>query len=421
MKLRLFAVMAIAGAVALIAAGSGVGDVTRHDDVQSIETDTWMPEDVDWYSDYVGFRPDLLTPQFDAQLALGDVQGLAVDAQTGQAIGGVDVELFRVNGTPVDSTTTAANGRFSFPALPDFDYYITLNTPGYMETKIWTNAPADTVTQLPEGKMVREPVILHGTAAGFIRNALTGGPLSGVDLEFRRGINAPTTEPVLYTARTAFTGRYIVNNMRAGVYTARAAATTNMCESNIVVWTQGGKTIDNQNAALSQALLAGQMRIVLTWGATPSDLDSHLWAPHYGCNAQNPYHLYFAARQCGVIVNLDVDDTTSFGPETTTIGVSQTPVVGQTYSFLVHDYSNLSSGSSQAMSNSQGLEVNVYSSGGSSECAQTTFTMPPNTPATVWHVFTAVWDGAYWTINPIPPQNAFCFQSNAGSVGPACP
>lgn len=421
MKLRLFAVMAIGAGLALIAAGVGVGDdspiVTDVEFASSLRTSG----DYELFPDLINWHGDVFTPEISLPLALGDVQGIAVNAQTGQAISGVDVELFEDDGTPVDSTTTAANGTFSFPALQDLDYYITLNTPGFMETKIWTRAPADAVTQLPEGKMVREPVVLHGTAAGFIRNALTGGPLNGVDLEFRRGINAPTSEPVLYTARTTFTGRYIVNNMRAGVYTARAAATTNMCESNIVVWTQGAETIDNQNAALSQALLEGQMRIVLTWGATPSDLDSHLWAPHYGCNAQNPYHLYFAARQCGVIVNLDVDDTTSFGPETTTVGVSQDPVIGQTYSFLVHDYSNLGSGSSQAMSNSPGLEVNVYSSGGAAECLQTTFTMPPNTPATVWHVFTAVWDGTYWTINPIPPQDAFCFQSNAGSVGPTCP
>ncbi|MCL4234459.1 MAG: carboxypeptidase regulatory-like domain-containing protein, partial [Deltaproteobacteria bacterium] len=334
MKLRLFAVMAIGAGLALIAAGVGVGDdspiVTDVEFASSLRTSG----DYELFPDLINWHGDVFTPEISLPLALGDVQGIAVNAQTGQAISGVDVELFEDDGTPVDSTTTAANGTFSFPALQDLDYYITLNTPGFMETKIWTRAPADAVTQLPEGKMVREPVVLHGTAAGFIRNALTGGPLNGVDLEFRRGINAPTSEPVLYTARTTFTGRYIVNNMRAGVYTARAAATTNMCESNIVVWTQGAETIDNQNAALSQALLEGQMRIVLTWGATPSDLDSHLWAPHYGCNAQNPYHLYFAARQCGVIVNLDVDDTTSFGPETTTVGVSQDPVIGQTYSFL---------------------------------------------------------------------------------------
>jgi hypothetical protein len=92
-------------------------------------------------------------------------------------------------------------------------------------------------------------------------------------------------------------------------------------------------------------------------------------------------------------------------------------VPNQPFNFLVHDYSNLSSGTSQAMSNSPGLQVQVYGGGGTGECTNTVFTMPPFTPATVWHVFEAVWDGTNWSITPM---DDYCFDSSPTSVGPTC-
>ncbi len=52
-------------------------------------------------------------------------------------------------------------------------------------------------------------------------------------------------------------------------------------------------------------------RIELTWGLEPRDLDSHL----YSANGE---HMYYGNREI-TGANLDVDDTTSFGPENTRI------------------------------------------------------------------------------------------------------
>lgn len=70
------------------------------------------------------------------------------------------------------------------------------------------------------------------------------------------------------------------------------------------------------------------MRIVLNWGSTPSDLDSHLVFPNN--------NIYFSSKN-GNNANLDVDDTDSFGPETITI---QKKIDGQKYVYAVHDYSD---------------------------------------------------------------------------------
>jgi uncharacterized protein YfaP (DUF2135 family) len=65
--------------------------------------------------------------------------------------------------------------------------------------------------------------------------------------------------------------------------------------------------------AVTSPVKPGQLRIVLTWGPTPRDLDSHLDTPS-GC------HLYYGHRQCpNGEASLDTDVTDSFGPETINI------------------------------------------------------------------------------------------------------
>jgi hypothetical protein len=80
---------------------------------------------------------------------------------------------------------------------------------------------------------------------------------------------------------------------------------------------------------------SGRIRFVLTWGEYPSDLDLHLWY----IDGSNDEHFYFGHKGDENIfpyVGLDVDDVTSYGPETMT--VSQL-VPGATYFVAVHEYS----------------------------------------------------------------------------------
>jgi adhesin/invasin len=74
-------------------------------------------------------------------------------------------------------------------------------------------------------------------------------------------------------------------------------------------------------------------RILLTWGATPSDLDSYTYTP-WGCVVS------YSNRQCvngTTEVELDRDDTSGWGPETTTW--YNMTVYGR-YEFWVHRYSS---------------------------------------------------------------------------------
>ena len=75
-----------------------------------------------------------------------------------------------------------------------------------------------------------------------------------------------------------------------------------------------------QDYSISPEIAMGEVRIVLSWGSTPRDLDSYL----YG-TADNGSDMYvsFTNKNCsgsdGPMASLDIDQTNGYGPETTTV------------------------------------------------------------------------------------------------------
>jgi hypothetical protein len=67
------------------------------------------------------------------------------------------------------------------------------------------------------------------------------------------------------------------------------------------------------------------IRIILTWGEEPRDLDVHLTGPDEFSDGstsdeENRFHLYFnTMSSCCDVARIDVDDTAHYGPETITI------------------------------------------------------------------------------------------------------
>ena len=112
--------------------------------------------------------------------------------------------------------------------------------------------------------------------------------------------------------------------------------------------------------------LVNSVRIVLEWGATPSDLDSHLTGPAVDGNgrfhtyySQRNYYLNggYAATNTDYAAELDHDDVDSFGPEVTTIHA----FTEGDYFFYVHDFTNRGYTNSTAMSTSD-VNVRIYKS-----------------------------------------------------------
>jgi uncharacterized protein YfaP (DUF2135 family) len=231
---------------------------------------------------------------------------------------------------------------------------------------------------------VEEEVGIQGTAeaevAGEVVNALDNTPLAGVEVRIA-GTELATTSDAQGKFRfpAAPSGTLHFEADKTGFSTARTSRLVARGESNFV------------RLALSPVLGEKQMRFVLTWGQFPSDLDSHL----YGPLPNGEFHIWY--RNKGTIeskrfVNLDVDDTTSYGPETTTVQ----GLLPGTYRYLVHDYSNLSNPDSEAMCRS-GAEVHLYL--GDRELR---FAANGRSAGTAWHVCNIeVDDNLHATVRPI--------------------
>ena len=124
------------------------------------------------------------------------------------------------------------------------------------------------------------------------------------------------------------------------------------------------------------------LRVVLTWGQSPSDLDSHMIFP--GNN------IYFNSKT-GTDAELDVDDTDSYGPETITL---QKKHYGESYVYAVHDFSNRTNTGSTALSESQ-AKVFVYMG----QSLVRTYYVPTNRTGNLWTVFRMTGSGDFQEIN----------------------
>lgn len=127
-------------------------------------------------------------------------------------------------------------------------------------------------------------------------------------------------------------------------------------------------SVFNNQFSISPSLELGKLRIVLDWGASPSDLDAHL-VKH------NEYHIsYRHMKNFREKVWLDRDDRDGYGPETITV---IKPKSEGSYDYYVHDYTQSGSiGKSRA-------HVHIYSSTGISH----SFQIKPTLSGNRWLVF----------------------------------
>lgn len=126
------------------------------------------------------------------------------------------------------------------------------------------------------------------------------------------------------------------------------------------------------------------MRVVLGWGSSPSDLDSHMVYPGN--------HIFFD-HKLGDNGNLDVDDTDSYGPETITLTRREN---GKPYVYAVHDYSDKSDPDTRNLSNSE-AKVFVYVG----ESLVRTYYVPKDQSGNLWTVFKVNENGAIEDVNNI--------------------
>lgn len=177
------------------------------------------------------------------------------------------------------------------------------------------------------------------------------------------------------------------------------------------VQTQGLALLPSGDAGVA----SGDIRVILTWGENPSDLDSHITGPKSD-GSTDRFHVYYsntnnngsgAASDTTIPCWLDVDDVTSYGPETVSVNKSGSSYVAGTYRYYVHHYS----GSNNIPTS--GAVVQVYKG---SQLIRS-FSAPTTTDANVgdnyvWSVFEMALgaDGSY-TINPVNTYSSTGYSS----------
>ena len=214
-----------------------------------------------------------------------------------------------------------------------------------------------------------------GKADGFIRDSVTWDGIKGLKVCIRKGINNIYTNPEAII-ESEQGGYYQTPELEAGNYCLEISSSDEKYMSayfNIKIF--GGSTIKNQNISMSDSLEDNQMRVVLTWGEKPRDLDSHLI---YHLSNGEDGHIYYNKPESMVnnvcIAKLDRDDTKGYGPETTTIYDDETG----DYTFYVENFSKETGlGDGNAM-------VKVYL--GNQQVPLYTFTVPDGR-GKIWTVF----------------------------------
>ncbi len=231
--------------------------------------------------------------------------------------------------------------------------------------------------------------------SGLALDAASGSVLDGVRISlYTDADGVPGT--MLQQATTPAGGGFGFADLSPGSYIV-GAALDGYIDSHRKVTLGSGQILTRQDLVLSPLLGPDEMRIVLTWGEHPQDLEAHLTGPNPdGCR----HHCsYWNRRIPGAVLN--ADDTDGFGPETITL----TKGAPGAYRFYVHDFSNRYSKGS--MLSSSGARVVVYDGLGE---APRTFEVPP-LAGTVWHVFDV--DGQNGRVNPI---DRMAFQSEPGKI-----
>ncbi len=243
---------------------------------------------------------------------------------------------------------------------------------------------------------------------GVVNSAATGNPIAGALVEI---------ENSNFSATTLEDGTFTIECVESGNYSLFTSADGYAPRTDPV-------TVDNADAFISISLVPGSacsegekgpITLVLTWGGTISDLDSHLHTP------DGSHVAYFAPNGTPSqdYASLDVDDVTYFGPETITVGPSASAggdFVAGTYQYWVHlwtggpNFDGSDAVVTMFQCNGQLAQLKVSSATG-------------NSVGAIWQVltFTVAADGTITATNPIQAFYSAPQGGSGASVIPTVP
>lgn len=204
----------------------------------------------------------------------------------------------------------------------------------------------------------------EGEISGYVQDAVTG---RGMKASLKIREKGRRTGETILELTSGTDGSYTYAGM-AGMYTAEVSAVgyiTEYLDLEII----RGQIRTGKNIVLSPTAAEGEIRIVLTWGSSPADLDAYA----IGTSSQGSrFNINFSRPEASGIGNLDVDDKNGYGPETITITDT-----GAEFTYSVMDFML------EGTMPSSGATVKVYLPGSASAV---TYTIPSG-EGVLWEVF----------------------------------
>lgn len=260
--------------------------------------------------------------------------------------------------------------RFTFDSIP-----LTNNLDKTLEVTVAPNSEKVT------GEAETTSFVINTGFAGRITD-IQGVGIPNLRIHFRAGAGSTSGE-VVETATTDEYGYYSVD-LPTGIYTGEFSA-----QGYVTTYMLGNAVSDvfltDQNETAIRAAASNEVKVMLSWGEYPSDLDSHLIGPDEdGTSFHVAYYNQKEVENGVTYVDLDWDDTDSYGPETTTIR----RLVDGEYRFYIHNYSGNHYEFESTLRNS-GAKVSVFL--GNSTTPQKVFNVPTGAGEELyWIVFDLV-------------------------------
>ncbi|MFH0730039.1 MAG: carboxypeptidase regulatory-like domain-containing protein [Pseudomonadota bacterium] len=254
-----------------------------------------------------------------------------------------DAARFWVNmttGTQTVSFTNTNTVRYSFPTA---GYYIVVVDVSPSQSFPPTRNIIGCSVAVQENSGGGSGCSFDATALNItVKNALTGAVIPGATVSVLSQ-TATTDSSGLAAFMNLPTERDVAVQVSAPDYVAQTTQVRLVC----------GQTQSQSIALLSSSnsgVISGDVRVILTWGEHPSDLDTHLTGPKTDSSTDR-FHVFYSAKNNNgsgaasdttIPAWLDVDDTSSFGPETATINKISGSFIPGTYRYYIHHYTGSS-------------------------------------------------------------------------------
>ncbi|MCW1718402.1 putative Ig domain-containing protein [Pseudoalteromonas sp. A3] len=278
----------------------------------------------------------IINPAIDINLMPGDMITKSENGEIKpiESFGAITVTFKDTDGLDLNLIENA-QAKINIPAVGQLEptiplYYFNENTGFWAEegeAELISNSQGNFYTGMVShfttwnADRIYDTVFINGCIEDEEQNRIAGAQVNSEGRDYIGSSSAVTDENGMFSIPTKMNSTVLISS------TVGAQSRTSSIETTDVDLNLG------ECIVLNEALT----RIKLNWGLTPSDLDSHLWGPSNSDGGQ--FHIYYINREIvvnDVVMFLDVDDVTSYGPEV--ISIPEFALPG-TYTYKVHNYS----------------------------------------------------------------------------------